>query len=178
MIWCFPEFDYQRALRGYLLSQPTVFFRRRVIETYQLDPTLRLAPDTVLWLMVGRDFKFAHLGRIQAADRDHSGRLTNTEGTQLRKVHEEAMAAYGAAVKTSRMMKTYDLLVKLVMRIKGLSCAARLAVCSDLAEQIAFPMWVDSWGRVIRRQLTMRIGARADLGLRRAVNVKVQDAGE
>ena len=58
MIWCFPEFDYRRALRGYIIPQPTVFMRRTVTERHRLDPSLRVAIDHVYWLQIGREHKF------------------------------------------------------------------------------------------------------------------------
>ena len=164
MIWCFPEFKYERALRGYLFSQPTAFFRKSLIDRHRLEPTLKLAPDTALWLTMGRKAKFLHVGAIQAGDRDHGGRLTNVSRTALQQTHEQLVRACGAPMRVSPLAKFYDRLTKAYMRGRGLLYLGHLAQDKELPRKLAFPMWSDSFGSAARRQLMMRLGSRTDMG--------------
>jgi hypothetical protein len=162
MIWCFPEFKYERALRGYLFSQPTAFFRKSLIDRHRLEPTL--APDTALWLAMGRKAKFFHVGAIQAGDRDHGGRLTNVSRTALQQTHEQLVRACGAPMRVPSLAKLYDRLTKAYMRVRGLVYLGHLAQDKELPSKLAFPMWTDSFGSAARRQLTMRLGSRTEMG--------------
>ena len=99
MIWCFPEFNYERALRGYIIPQPTVFFRRLVTDRHRLDPNLRVAIDHVYWLQIGREHKFLKIKRVQAADRDHKARITQVSNQRLLNTAQQMCVAYGAREK-------------------------------------------------------------------------------
>ena len=168
MIWCFPSFNYARALRGYLLPQPTAFFRKSLIDKHRLEPTLKLAPDTALWLMIGREARFLHVGAIQAGDRDHGGRLTNVSHAALQQTHDQLVRAFGAPTKASSMARFCDRLTKAYMRLRGLAYLGRLARDNKLRRELAFPMWIDGFGGAVRRQLTMRLGSRTEMGPRPA----------
>ena len=99
MIWCFPEFNYERALRNYIIPQPTVFFRRLVTDRHRLDPNLRVAIDHVYWLQIGREHKFLKIKRVQAADRDHKTRITQVSNQRLLNTARQMCVAYGAKEK-------------------------------------------------------------------------------
>jgi glycosyltransferase involved in cell wall biosynthesis len=176
MIWCFPEFNYARALRGYLFSQPTALFRKALIDRHRLEPTLNLAPDTALWLTMGREAKFFHVGAIPAADRDHRGRLTNVSRTALQQAHDQLMRAYGAPMRASLLEKLRDRLTKVCMRLWGLVYLARLAGDNELARRLAFPMWTESFRSAAWRQLTMRLGSRTDMGPHPALTEPLKSA--
>ncbi len=169
MIWCFPQFALARGLRGYFFSQPTAFFRRSVVAKHKLDPTLKLAPDTVLWLMMCRDSKFFHLGHIQAADRDHAGRQTHVNHAQLMQVRDQAFAQYGVDCRPNLLVKAKDQFMKLCMRFRGLLYLPRVCRRAQHGDDLAFPLWVDNPAKAVGRQLRMRIGARTDLGPRPAL---------
>lgn len=176
MIWCFPEFNYKRALRGYLFSQPTAFFRKSLLNRHRLEPTLRLAPDTALWLMMGRESKFFHVGAIQAGDRDHGGRLSNVSRLALQQTHDQLVRAYGAPTRASLLEESCDRVTKVFMRLRGLLYLADLSRGDKPAKTLAFPMWADSFASVARRQLTMRLGSRIDMGARPGPKAAAQTA--
>jgi glycosyltransferase involved in cell wall biosynthesis len=160
MIWCFPEFEYERALRGFLIPQPTVFLRRCVTDKHRLDPSVWGAIDTVFWLQIGREHKFKHVGAVQAADRDHAGRISQVQNARLMRVAEEARRAYGLPKELGSIRKAEDFVVRGLMRLKGLRYWVNLVESRRRLEQLAFPMWIDSPYKVARRQLTMRIAKR------------------
>jgi hypothetical protein len=165
MIWCMPQFNYERALRGYIIPQPTVFFRRSVTEKHRLDPTLKVAIDHIYWLQIGREHKFLKLHRIQAGDRDHKGRISQVSNVTLMETGRKACAAYGAK-EPGLAARLLDYLWKAALRMRGLLYMLRLMTRPGLANELAFPVWIDSLPKAMRRQLTMRIGKRSDMGRR------------
>ena len=167
MIWCFPKFDYGRALRGYIIPQPTVFFRRAVTDKHRLDATLRVAIDHIYWLQVGKEHNFLKIDRIQAGDRDHGMRISQVSNREMMQTGRKMCAAYGATGKPSLLACQQDRVWKMIMRGKGLLNAMALAarVNSHRAD-MAFPLWIDNPAKLAARQVTMRVNRRADIGTR------------
>ena len=169
MIWCFPKFDYQRALRGYIIPQPTVFFRRRVTDKHRLDPTLRVAIDHIYWLQIGREHKFLKIQRVQAGDRDHGARISRASYELMKETGKEMSRIYGAGEKPSFFSVLQDRIWRILMRLQGLLHAISfLKQYRSEHDELAFPLWLDSAPRLLTRQLTMRIGRRAPMGPRSA----------
>lgn len=167
MIWCFPPFDYQRALRGYFISQPTVFVRRSITDRYRLDPAYPMAGDLRYWLLIGKDHKFLKIPRVQAGDRDHQGRLTTTAHTEVFDTARKAAASSGLGQKPNRSVLVADGVWKVLLRIRGLIHVLSLTARRNSLGQLAFPAWIDSFANLVKRQLTMRIYPRASMGRRR-----------
>lgn len=171
MIMCYPPFEYQRALRGYMVSQPTVFLRRSITDKYRLDPMAKGAIDFVYWLQIGKEHRFIKISRIQAADRDQPGRISRVSAGALKESGLSACAAFGAEEKPSRIALFQDLLWLRFMRIPAFFQMLKLVYRRSLQDELAFPMWIDSVPKLMRRQLTMRANNRADLGPRRSEGV-------
>lgn len=93
-IQCVPGFRYSRLLRGCFLEQPAVFFRRHVVESHQLDKRLKVAIDYEYWLRIGRQYRFYHLPRILAADRNHRHRISIINREKLQSVGVDIRRAY------------------------------------------------------------------------------------
>ena len=165
MVWCFPKFDYGRALRGYIIPQPTVFFRRAVTDKHRLDPNLRVAIDHIYWLQVGREHKFLKINRIQAGDRDHGMRISQVSNREMSETGRKMCAAYGAGEKLGFLARQLDRVWKALMRGKGLLNAMTLtSTINAHPEDLAFPLWIDSPAKLAARQVTMRIDRRVDIG--------------
>ena len=169
MIWCFPSFQYKRALRGYIVPQPTLFFRRQVAERHPISGLDAVGLDHAWYLEIGREHKFRHVGRVQAGDRDHGSRRTHTLPWEVQEA--KLAATYGAGYVPASLDRLNDTITRLVMRLKGLARWAWLFSGTRVAESLAFSPWVDSPWRVFERQCTMRLGNRPDLGSR-PVNVR------
>jgi glycosyltransferase involved in cell wall biosynthesis len=170
MIWCFPKFDYGRALRGYIIPQPTVFFRRAVTDKHRLDASLRVAIDHIYWLQVGQEHKFLKINRIQAGDRDHGMRISQVSNQEMMQTGRKMCAAHGATGRPGFLACQQDRVWKALMRGKGLLNAVTLASTINAhPEDLAFPLWIDSPAKLAARQITMRIDRRADLGTRPAL---------
>jgi glycosyltransferase involved in cell wall biosynthesis len=169
MIRCFPRFDYQRILRAYTISQPTVFFRRCVTDKHRLDPTLRVAIDHIYWLQIGREHKFLKINRVQAGDRDHGARITRVSNKLMIETAKQLSVAYGAGKKMRFFPVLQDWIWKILMRLQGIMHALSLLKryrCEH--DELAFPLWLDSAPRLLKRQLTMRVWHRAPMGPRSA----------
>ena len=163
MIWCFPEFSYKRILRGYLIPQPTVFFRKHVTDEVRIDPNLPVAHDTYVWLVTGKKYKFHHVHRVQAGDRDHSARKTYEVVDKWAQRREEMYRSFGGSEYPGMSARYADRMTRIVMRIKGARHLLKLFGDSRWREKMAFPMWIDSQKQVMRRQATMRITNRPTL---------------
>jgi hypothetical protein len=169
MIWCLPKFDYRRVLRGYTIPQPTVFFRRCVTDKHRLDPTLRVAIDHIYWLQIGREHKFLKIRRVQAGDRDHGARISRASYELLMQTGKQMCRVYGAGEKPSFFSILHDRIWRILMRLQGLLHAISfLKQYRSEQDVLAFPLWLDSAPRLLKRQLTMRIGRRALMGPRSA----------
>ena len=79
-----PPFSRERLLRVNYISQPTTFFRRRVVEKLWLDPSLRYALDLDYWLRAsGAGFRFMHIRKIVAVERLHDSAKCIAEAPQM-----------------------------------------------------------------------------------------------
>ena len=178
MIWCFPPFNYGRALRGYIIPQPTVFFRRCVTDKHHLDPSLRVAIDHIYWLQIGREYKFLRIPRVQAGDRDHCGRISQARNEQMMETGRQMCALYGAGKRSSPFAVLHDRAWRIVMRLQGLRHAVSFLLRSRRERgELAFPVWLDSAPRLLKRQLTMRVTHRVPMGPRAADSKAYYAAG-
>jgi len=163
MIWCFPKFEYGRALRGYIIPQPTVFMRRAVTDKHRLDPNLRVAIDHIYWLQIGREHRFLKIDRIQAGDRDHGMRISQVSNASLMATGKEMCARFGGG-KPGFLSCQRDRAWKVLMRGKGFVRAIAFALKGEpKLQDLAFPLWLDSPARLALRQISMRISPRAEL---------------
>ena len=163
MIWCFPRFKYKRILRGYIIPQPTVFFRSHVTDVVRIDPELPVAHDVFVWLTAGKKYKFKHLHRVQAADRDHSTRMTYAVVDKWAVQRDEMYRSFGGSERRRFVTHNVDRMTRVLMRIKGALHLLRLFSRSKWEQDIAFPIWIDSKTQVLKRQATMRILRRPKL---------------
>jgi len=93
-VQCVPGFRYSRLLRGCFLAQPAVFFRKHVVENHKLDKRLKVAIDYEYWLRLGKQYRFVHIPRILAADRNHRGRISVAQAEELRAVGGQLRQEY------------------------------------------------------------------------------------
>lgn len=168
MIWCFPSFQFKRALRGYIVPQPTIFFRRQVAERHPISSLHAVGLDHAWYLEIGREHRFRHVGRVQAADRDHRARRTHASPNWMEREGQQFLASYGNGYMPSSMERLGDQATRLFMRLKGLGRWAWIFLNPRVAQNLAFPLWIDSPWKVFHRQCTMRLLNRPDLGVRPA----------
>lgn len=78
------DWDYERLKDVCFMSQPAVFFRRRVVERHGLlDTRLRYCMDYDYWLRVGAQAPFARLPRTLAGSRMYRDNKTMGQRVQV-----------------------------------------------------------------------------------------------
>jgi len=121
-VQCVPDFRYSRLLRGCFLEQPAVFFRSHVVKRHKLEKRLKVAIDYEYWLRIGKEYRFVHIPRILAADRNHRGRISVAQADKLKAVGEQLRKEYlGKPSLWLRLEWQVDkILSGLPRRLKGL----------------------------------------------------------
>ncbi len=165
MIWCFPRFDYKRALRGYIIPQPTLFLRRCVIERHPIGLLSVVGLDHAYYLEIGRYHKFRHVHRVQAGDRDHAARRTNTMSSEWGNETNSYLKTYGNGYIPTSLDRVHDVVTRLLMRFKGALYLMKMFAQRNFERDLAAPQWIDSRWKVLGRQFTMRLDNRPVLGV-------------
>jgi glycosyltransferase involved in cell wall biosynthesis len=147
---CKPSFNYKRLLRGFYLTQPSIFFRKTVIEKYKLDTNLNFAMDYEYCLRVGKTHPFYHVNRILSGDRNHQTRkiiaqrdLMKKESIRIRKMYGQK---FDFAYYVGRME---DKIISGMCRLRGLKEVIKL----KSKETLAFEARMDGFLAVSYRQL-------------------------
>ena len=153
-VQCAPGFSYRRLLQWCFLEQPAVFFRRRVIEAHQLDVRVKVALDYEYWLRIGKEYRFCHLPRVLAADRNHSQRISVVQGEEMRKVSNQIRRQYGQRHDLWHYLtRSADIVFSgLPRRVKELLVLVMFRRKKDWA----FPAKCDGWLASAGRQLWAR----------------------
>jgi glycosyltransferase involved in cell wall biosynthesis len=115
-----PGFSRERLLRLNYISQPTTFFRRRVVDQLQLDESLRYAMDLDYWLRASAaGFRFLHIRKIIAAERLHEHAKGVGQARHQRAEASLVREKYGHRFdRRDRLMRTSD---KVVLAAYGLA---------------------------------------------------------
>jgi glycosyltransferase involved in cell wall biosynthesis len=155
MVRCVPRvFTYRRLLLGCFLEQPAVFLRRRVVREHKLDVLIHYAIDYEYWLRIGRQYRFTHIGRILAADRNHASRKMVAGVERLREVAREAQRQHGQSHGLIfRFLRFAD---KVLTGIPRRTMGAWKLLSLYGKEDFAFDAKLDPALRSIRRQFLTR----------------------
>lgn len=68
------KFNYNYLKKTCSIWQPGAFFRRKIIDKFELDTSLDIAMDYDFWLRIGKKHRFQYINRIFAVDRIHKKR--------------------------------------------------------------------------------------------------------
>jgi glycosyltransferase involved in cell wall biosynthesis len=158
-VWCIPEFNYGRMYVDGKVSQPTVFFRKKIFNDHALRENF-LALDYELWLRLGRLYKFKHLNVILAGDREQPNRISARKKLELQKSHELARDEYFPNPSISKVFwyRISSFPYRFLLRLKGLIQLIALITKRPWREKLAFDGYIDNKGQVIYRQLFQRVG--------------------
>lgn len=156
LIWCIPDFNYERMFVDGKVSQPTVFFRRKVFEENKLNENI-LCLDYEFWLRLGRKYSFLHIKDVFAGDRDHPYRISRLQTLQLMEAHKNVKEEYFIERSKFRLFwfRAISLPMRFYYRLVGL---LKLMNIKRHPEDIAFEARLDSTPKLIKRQLFTRIG--------------------
>ncbi|MHA1384504.1 MAG: glycosyltransferase family 2 protein [Candidatus Helarchaeota archaeon] len=88
-----PNFNYGLLTQWCYIIQPTVFFKVNVVKEEILNVNLNYSMDYEFWLRLGKKYKWKHITKIIAADRNHPDRkiIRNSmlSGEETRKVKNQ-----------------------------------------------------------------------------------------
>jgi len=148
-----PTFSYGQLLRGCFIIQPSVFFRRDVIDRHQLDVSLNYGMDYEYWLRLAQAYPFRHLPLVLSGDRNHPDRKIIAEREAMRAESNEIQRAYGQSFGTAyKVGRLRDKAVSGVCRVKGLLQFLALRRRDDFACNVR----TDGLASTARRQLFLR----------------------
>ena len=68
------KFNYNYLKKTCFIWQPAAFFRRKIINKFELNTSLDIAMDYEFWLRIGKKYRFQYVNRIFAVDRIHKKR--------------------------------------------------------------------------------------------------------
>jgi len=127
-VLCSPAFNYGWLLRGCRITQPAAFWRRRVMEEEQLDSSLAIAIDYEYWLRLGGKYRFVHVPRLWATDRNQPGRMILTQCDELNRQKWAIRRRYGQDMDAVYHLQHLldKLRYGLPSRIKGLLALPKL----------------------------------------------------
>jgi hypothetical protein len=152
-VQCIAPFSYGRLLRGCYLSQPAVFWRRKVMMEERLDATLRFVMDYEYWLRLGRRYRFLYVPRLWAADRNHPSRKMLAHRQELivegHDVLRRCGQSFGVAYGLLRLGD--KLRYGLPSRVRGLGIMLRLRRQSG--EGLAIPLRHEALAIALVKQL-------------------------
>jgi len=156
LIWCIPDFCYERMFVDGKVSQPTVFFRRKVMENNKLLENL-LCLDYEYWLRIGRKFTFMHINDVFAGDRDQPDRISRTRTQELLESHKVTLQRYNFQVSPIR--HAWYSITSIPQRgmLRGIGLFTLLRFFFN-RKKLAFDARFDNLSIMIRRQLFSRIG--------------------
>lgn len=150
-----PTFDYKRLLFGCYIKQPALFFRRKIIENYELNSSLEYAFDYEFWLRMGREYHFLHIPELWAADRNHPERKILAQRDEM---YEESdrIAEWYRDEKTYRnkifSWLDYKINVGLVTRVAGVLKLKELYMENE-SNNFSLPIKFPAFFHVIINQL-------------------------
>jgi glycosyltransferase involved in cell wall biosynthesis len=158
-IWCIPEFNYERMYVDGKISQPTVFFRKKIIKEHLLREDC-LALDYELWLRLGRSYKFKHLNLIIAGDREQPNRISVRRKEDLQKSHIQVRDEYFPNPPKFKVIwyRLSSFPHRSLFRIKGLFQLIRLIIQPRWQDKLAFNGFIDNIKNAVYRQMFQRIG--------------------
>jgi glycosyltransferase involved in cell wall biosynthesis len=158
-IWCMPGFNYDRMYVDGKVSQPSVFFRSKIFQEHALRENF-LALDYEFWLRIGRSYRFKHLDRILAGDREQPERISVRKKEELRRSHLLAREQYFPAPSFNKVLwyRASSFPMRFLLRVKGLLLFSQLVRRPGWHAGLAFAGYIDSKRQVAYRQMLQRVG--------------------
>ena len=136
------DYSFERLMRVCYISQPTVFFRKHVIEKCPLDECLHYGMDIDLWLQLGKTgCRVEDCGRFVAAERIHGNAKTVAnptksfdEGVLIRKKYA-SLAEHRNILKISFL----DKMGFVYFRLKALFAVTSFWIRRDTVVPLEYP---------------------------------------
>lgn len=148
---CSPPFNYNRLLRTCYLTQPSVFLKKNVVEENSLNKSVKYVMDYEYWLRIGGKYKFLHIPKLLAGDRNYSDRRMVKKWREYCKESDQIRKQYGLRKKlTYKIMRIFDAIIFLYYRrLKGVMKLLFLFSKENFVSNTK----IESFFRIIYRQL-------------------------
>ena len=89
------NFNYNYLKKTCFIWQPAAFFRRKIIDNFELNTSLDIAMDYDFWLRIGKKHRFQYVNRIFAVDRTHKKRKIRDRKDEMIKESVYLSKEYG-----------------------------------------------------------------------------------
>jgi glycosyltransferase involved in cell wall biosynthesis len=122
------DWNYDRLLRGFCISQPATFLKGEVVRENELDQRLHYTMDLELWLRLGKNYKFGHVNKILAGNRIYSTTKTISGTVDMIREVRQVTRLYGQTFGLSYHLYRYlvDLPGFIVRRMAGIPHILRI----------------------------------------------------
>ena len=91
----YPPFRLGSIRRTDFLGQPTVFWRRRVLDQFVgFDESLNFVADCDYWMLIGAHYRGHKVNEVLAIERNHSGAKRFAQGENLRRELDQVRSRY------------------------------------------------------------------------------------
>jgi glycosyltransferase involved in cell wall biosynthesis len=120
-LWFYPEFSLSFLLRRGTLGQPSVFFRRSVVEKVGLfDESLKLVGDCEYWIRAAERCKVSKIAEFLAVARDHPDTLRERSQQRVLEELELVRERHGA------LERSYSISTRILDRLRSFfTCSER-----------------------------------------------------
>ena len=158
-LFLLPSYSLKRIRRKNMISQPAVFFRRQVTYNEKLDIN-QIGLDYEYWMRLGRlGYHFYHVRKILAGDRHYPERASVMKRDLINSQIREVKTRYGISEFYSQIMHPIDRLAQAICRVEGLLLIIMMPIMySSYQKLFAFPLKIDSFLRLLWRQVVKQIG--------------------
>jgi len=145
-----PEWSYNRLCRMCFIIQPSVFFKRRVIDNDLLDTTLNYSMDYEFWLRLGQRYKFKCVNKILSGDRFHK-KMKRIHKTAHRKETQKIISSYCRPGPISVLLWISDqIMLSITKRIYGIYYILKVD-----SSNLTIPFEIDSRLAITNRTLDL-----------------------
>ncbi len=117
-----PGYSHRRLLRIGYISQPSTFFRRRVVEKMRVREDLQYAMDLEYWLRAYRmNFRFRHIDFLLAAERLHGDAKCVGRRHEMIAEARSVRVDYGAVFDRKHAFRRFvDRMLLYLVRLSGI----------------------------------------------------------
>ena len=120
-VW--PRFNYRLLLLHNYISEPSVFYRRVIIDKYKLDEQLNWSMDYDFWLRVGQEHRFMYMNAIIATVGKHPRAKTVAHSDQHPLENILIRQRYGLSGNFARSRRLWAIswLIHQLLKIRGVT---------------------------------------------------------
>lgn len=152
-----PPYNTNRIKRRNLISQPSVFMRKNIVETEKFTIG-QIGLDYEYWLrLIQKNYKFFRINKILACDRHYAERLSVQKKLLIDGQIQDAKKTLGINNQVStKVMYPFDRFIQMIYRLIGVLHILTMLI--DIQKHVfAFPARIDSPKNLVFRQLLTSI---------------------